>query len=45
MFWKPQDRMNANFYDFSGFKQWYKVCLVYLDCELQKIGMADAFSS
>ena len=37
--------MKGKCYVFSGSKQTNKVLLVYLECELHKIGILDAFSS
>ena len=36
MFWGWNDSMKGKCHVFSGYKQRNKVCLVYLECKLQK---------
>ena len=48
MFWMPKESMKENCYVFSGYKQRYGVCLVYLEWKLQhgsnKVGPVDALN-
>ena len=44
-FSQRKDIMKRKCYVFSKYKQRNKVCVVYLECKLQKIGTLNAFSS